>query len=478
MKYSEGFRVIIFLICTGYNVKQMATARELNALILLADDGGFEMGVYLNKISQTPNLDALAKKDRSAILTGMPSHQNGMYGLHQAENHFNSFSNINSLPKILQDNGIRTGIIGKKHVGPEEAYPFDYAQTEENNSILQVGRNITHIRLLAREFLNNGTEPFFLYIAFHDPHRCGHTNPEFGEFCQLFGNGDEGMGLIPDWKPIIYQPDELQLPYFIPDTWEARKDNSGHLDDTLIIYTSDNGIPFPNGRTNFYDSGIAEPMLISSPLHKEREHQVTNSLASLLDIVPTMLDWYNITYEEDRLEDNSVERKKIFTGRSLLPLLIAEPADKSKEAIFASHNLHEITMYYPMRMIRTQRYKLIHNINFYSPFPIDQDFYLSPTFQDILNRTKSHENLNWFKTLKQYYDRPEWELYDIKHDPEELNNIVKKNSSMEIFQELKKRLNEWQKATNDPWLCAPHAVFENKGAYKDSPQCLDLDNMW
>lgn len=82
-----------------------------------------------------------------------------MYGLHQGVHHFDSFDHVTSLPKILKRNGIRTGIIGKKHVGPSSVYPFDYAQTEENNSILQVGRNITHIKLLAREFLNdNSTE--------------------------------------------------------------------------------------------------------------------------------------------------------------------------------------------------------------------------------------------------------------------------------------------------------------------------------
>lgn len=98
--------------------------------------------------------------------------------------------------------------------------------------------------------------------------------------------------------------------------------NSGHLDDTLVIYTSDNGIPFPNGRTNLYDSGIAEPMLISSPLHKERRNRVTNSLTSLLDIVPTLLDWYDIKYDKNVSENNKVEGKRKLTGKSLLPLLI------------------------------------------------------------------------------------------------------------------------------------------------------------
>lgn len=140
------------------------------------------------------------------------------------------------------------------------------------------------------------------------------------------------MGLIPDWQPIYYQPDELILPYFIPDTLEARRDvaaqyttisrldqgvglileelkNAGHLDDTLVIYSSDNGVPFPNGRTNLYDSGLREPMFISSPLHKERRNKVTYSLASLLDVVPTLIDWYGLSAAN-------------LTGRSLLPLLI------------------------------------------------------------------------------------------------------------------------------------------------------------
>ncbi|VEN47968.1 unnamed protein product [Callosobruchus maculatus] len=505
---------IIFTVLEVKCAKENVTNRKLNVLLMLADDAGFEINAYGNKICQTPNLNRLSKDSlifnyaftsvsscspsRAALLTGKPSHQNGMFGLHQAENHFNSFDKIKSLPKILKQHGIKTGIIGKKHVGPESVFPFDFAETEENHSILQVGRNITLMKLLTRRFLNEtGDSPFFLYIGFHDPHRCGHTQPQFGQFCEHFGNGDTGMGLIPDWHPIYYQPEQVQLPYYLPNTWETRVDvaaqyttmsrldqgvglilkelqDSGHLNDTLIIFTSDNGIPFPNGRTNLYDSGIQEPLFISSPLHKERKGQVTSSLASHLDIMPTILDWYGID-KKQMVEDNEINGHDLL-GRSLLDLLIEEPKDKSKEAVYASHNLHEVTMYYPMRMVRTHQYKLIHNINYYSPFPIDQDFYISPTFQDLLNRTKTHQNLYWFKTLEQYYKRPEWELFDLKHDPEELNNIVKKNTSQEIFKILKNELMNWQKATSDPWLCAPHAVLEDKGAYKNNLQCMDLDN--
>lgn len=90
-----------------------------------ADDAGFQLGTYREKICQTPHIDALAKKSlifnkayssvsscspsRSALLTGLPSHENGMYGLHQAENHFNSFDNTLSLPEVLKGHNITTG---------------------------------------------------------------------------------------------------------------------------------------------------------------------------------------------------------------------------------------------------------------------------------------------------------------------------------------------------------------------------------
>lgn len=135
------------------------------------------MGAYRNRICQTPNLDALAKQSlifnnafasvsscspsRASILTGMPNHQNGMYGLHQGVHHFNSFNSIKSLPNILRKHKVRSGIVGKKHVGPSEVFKFDYERTEEKYPINQVGRNITKIKLFTREFLqqiNNESE--------------------------------------------------------------------------------------------------------------------------------------------------------------------------------------------------------------------------------------------------------------------------------------------------------------------------------
>ena len=69
-------------------------------------------------------------------------------------------------------------------------------------------------------------QDFFLYVAFHDPHRCGHTNPKYGNFCEKFGNGEPGMGYIPDWQPYYYKPRNVIVPYFVQDTPAAREDIS------------------------------------------------------------------------------------------------------------------------------------------------------------------------------------------------------------------------------------------------------------
>lgn len=303
------------------------------------------------------------------------------------------------------------------------------------------------------------------------------------------------MGLIPDWKPIHYSPEDVIVPYFVQDTPAARQDianqyttisrldqgiglileelrQAGFEDNTLVIYSSDNGIPFPTGRTNLFDPGMAEPYLVSSPHTPERWGQESDAMVSLLDIVPTVLDWFGLDYPTYKLlGPNPVQ----LTGKSVLPVLKEEP-QSGWDTVFASHNLHEVTMYYPMRVIRNKTFKLIHNLNYRMPFPIDQDFFVSPTYQDLLNRTEEGKPTRWFRTLDQYYYRPQWELYDLKNDPEELTNLYGKPAYQDVIMELHGKLNAWQNKTDDPWICAPRGVLENRGRYPITGVCLSMDN--
>ncbi|CAG5122664.1 unnamed protein product [Candidula unifasciata] len=476
-------------------------AAKGNVLLFFVDDGGFMQSSYNNTVCKTPNLDKLASQSvifrngytsvsscspsRSVLLTGLPQHQNGMYGLKHSVHHFQSFDNVHSLPVILSQHNIRTGLIGKKHLGPESVYTFDYERSENQYNQDQIGRNITFMKQFVREFLSQKDDrPFFLYIAFYDTHRGNGSNQSyFGPFMNNWGNGQPGMGVIQDWKPETYDPASVVVPYFLPDTPATRQDiaamytsfnrmdqgvglflqelkDAGHLEDTLILFTADNGIPFPNAKTNLYEPGMGEPMMMSSPFHKDNWGKFSHALASTMDFAPTILDWFNISYPQYMLNGGRVS----LTGRSLLPLA-ADPAASGFTHVFSSHNFHEVTMAYPMRVIVNQQYRLIHNINHGAPYPLATDLYNSWTFQDILNRTKSGQPTHWFKGLRQYYYRDEWELFDLENDPQELKNRAYDSGYSQVFKQLNQTLAQWLQATGDPWRCMPHSVLFDDQCY-------------
>lgn len=108
------------------------------------------------------------------------------------------------------------------------------------------------------------------------------------------------------------------------------------------------------------------------------------------------------------------------------------------------------------------------------PFPIDQDFYQSQTFQDLLNRTKQHKPLHWLTDLKSYYYREKWQLFNLENDGKEVHNLAYDPQHASLFNKLKKALEEWQEQTGDPWLCSPEGV---KLKYTtQAEQCGDLQN--
>lgn len=190
-------------------------------------------------------------------------------------------------------------------------------------------------------------------------------------------------------------------------------------------------------------------------------------------MTPTILDWFGIPLPKYEIFKGV---PVVLTGKSLLHKTKSNFAYNDAEYVFGSHNLHETTMYYPMRVVRSSQYKLIHNLNYKMPFPIDQDFYISPTFQDLLNRTEEKCITHWYKNLTSYYYRPQWELYDILHDPQELVNVVSLVKYEKVRKLLQKALKKWQHDTADPWICSPSAVLEDMGEFKKNPVCMPLYN--
>lgn len=187
---------------------------------------------------------------------------------------------------------------------------------------------------------------------------------------------------------------------------------------------------------------------------------------SFPDLTPTILDWFSIPYPSYAIFGSKTIQ---LTGRSLLPALEAEPPWAT---VFSSQSHHEVTMSYPMRSVYHRNFRLIHNLSFKMPFPIDQDFYVSPTFQDLLNRTAAGQPTGWYKNLRHYYYRERWELYDVSRDPRETRNLAAEPDFAQVLEVLKAQLVKWQWETHDPWVCAPDGVLEEKL----TPQCRPLHN--
>jgi N-sulfoglucosamine sulfohydrolase len=136
-----------------------------------------------------------------------------------------------------------------------------------------------------------------------------------------------------------------------------------------------------------------------------------------------------------------------FNGKSFRPWLEGRRAE-GFDHVFGSHTFHEITMYYPMRMIRTRQYKLIWNIAWQLPYPTGWNVYDSSTAEAL----RSPDVLYLGQRSKaDYYQRPRIELYDVQNDPLEIRNLAGDPAHAEIRDELFRRVTDFMEATNDPW---------------------------
>jgi len=428
-----------------------------NVVLLIADDLGFQLGCYGDKKIRTPNIDGLAKNgvrfthafaavsscspSRATLYTGLHTHSSGQYGLAHDVHNFHTRDNVQSLPRILRKNGYRTGILGKIHVLPRTVYNFDV----EINKGIGGNRGVAQMGEQARQFLqDSGDKPFLLVVGFSDPHRAA----------KGFGNEKPYPGV----KEIPYEPGDVNVPYFLSDKPDVRRElaeyyqsisrldqgvglmldalkKTKHADDTLVIFLSDNGPPFPGAKTTLYDSGLHLPLIVSSPARKRRGG-TNNAMVSWIDMAPTILDWAG------------VKTPLAMTGRSVLPIL-DEENPKGWDVVYGSHQCHEVTMYYPMRMIRTRTHKYIRNLAHKLDYPFASDLYNSLTWQGVLQRG---DKMMGDRSVESYIHRPLEELYDLENDPHELRNLATDPKYAEVLKDLRERLKAWQVKTRDPWL--------------------------
>ncbi|WP_424992910.1 sulfatase family protein [Oceaniradius stylonematis] len=430
-----------------------------NILMMIADDLGRMAGCYGEPAIATPNIDRLAGQgtrfdmaftstascsaSRSVIYTGLHTHQNGQYGLHHDHHHFMTFHHVETAPALLNARGYLTGIVGKVHVGPPETYPW--AVREESGT-----RDIAWVAAQARAFLDaarNAEKPFFLTVGFVDPHRDMTRSG--------FGNGD----FEDDPNERVFSPAEVSVPPFLSDLPEVRLElaeyyrsvhrldrgvgllldaleEAGHADDTLVVFLSDNGAPFLNSKTTLYDAGVHLPLIMRKP--GARAGLGNPNLVSFVDILPTLLDWAG-----------AAQAKGTRPGRSLLTILEDESLHDDWQIVFGSHTFHEITNYWPTRFARTPRYKYHRNVAWQLDFPFSGDLYGSLSWEGMRNADPA---MIGKRTVRDYVRRPPEELYDLDADPFEVDNLAGHPDHRETLERLRAATEDWQRATDDPWL--------------------------
>jgi N-sulfoglucosamine sulfohydrolase len=229
---------------------------------------------------------------------------------------------------------------------------------------------------------------------------------------------------------------------------------AGKYDNTLIVFTSDHGIAMPGSKTTVYEPGLVVPMIYKLPGKPTAEsaNRVCEAMVSHVDLTPTLLDAAGVLPNP---VSNVPQRPRAaaalanLQGRSYWQKL-KEQKPTGWDEINASHTFHEITMYYPMRVVRDRKYKLIWNLAAPLPFPFASDLWDAPTWQTVYE--KGPDSLYGKRTVKNYIQRPTFELYDLETDPHEIHNLAADSAHAKLLAEMKGKLKAFQKSTNDPWI--------------------------
>jgi N-sulfoglucosamine sulfohydrolase len=197
---------------------------------------------------------------------------------------------------------------------------------------------------------------------------------------------------------------------------------------------SDNGMAFPGAKTTLYEPGVRLPLIVKPPGQPD-PGVVNEAMISWVDLAPTVLDFAG------------VRDLPPMHGRSFRSIL-HESRPRGWDQVFASHTFHEVTMYYPMRVLRERRFKLIHNLASPLEYPFASDLWSSAVWQESLAQP---DGFFGKRRRRDFLHRDEWELYDLESDPHEVSNLAHQPESSGVLKAMQQKLRDFQTSTRDPW---------------------------
>lgn len=438
--------LLIFTLC------HFSYASRPNFLFIVSEDNGPDLGCYGNQFVTTPHLDQLAangvrfdrawvpqagcSQSRAALLTGLYPHQNGQIGL--ATWKFRLYrEDTPNMIRSLKEGGYRTGLLGKLHVNPKEAFPFDFHEIRKSNFDRKNQQN--YIDEAAKFIDSCGDIPFFLSVNFPDAHRpflrkaggrpAVRVDPELISGPAYYGvDTPELRKDTADYYTCMNRLDEL-----VGELLQTLKE-TGHEQDTVVVYLGDHGADLLRGKRTCLEGGMRVPLIVRFP--GGNRGQTENRMVSTLDLLPTVLELARCPAITD------------LPGRSLVPLLDGSGVSSWRTYLFGEYNLHSAHNYFPQRCVRGERYKLIENLQPKTENPgysfTIRRFY--PGLQaDIDSGPASIRRA--YETMRR---PPRWELYDLQADPHEFANLAESPEHQEQLNRLQRELSRWRTETADP----------------------------
>jgi N-sulfoglucosamine sulfohydrolase len=455
-----------------------AQEKRPNILFAISDDQSYpHAGAYGCAMVNTPAFDRVAKEgilftnaytsapqcspNRATILTGKP-----IWQLEEAGTHASYFpKKFTVFTDLLEESGYHIGYTGKpwspgnwKDAGWERN-PAGPAYTKRKLKAPAQAMSGLDYSANFEDFLadRKKDDPFFFWYGSSEPHR----------------DYEKGIGLKTGKKL-----DDVVVPPFLPDTDEVRSDildyafeidwfdqhlgnmmakleEIGELDNTIIVVTSDNGMPFPGAKATLYDHGIHVPLAIRWGENVKPGRRVDDFIP-FIDLAPTFLEAAGLKAHKD------------MTGRSFLDVVTAEKngfVDARRNKIYAGRERHSHSRYdnwgYPSRCVRSGDYLYIYNFKSERWPAGSPDYYFdidaAPTKDIMLEHQRRYPDL----FIRSFGKHPEKELFNLQQDPGCLKNLAGHDDYRHIANDLHQDLMQTLKKHRDPRVLGYGDIFES-----------------
>lgn len=419
------------------------TSSQPNIVVFLGDDlGSLDTGPYGRKDVRTPNLDRLAAAgqtfdrafvsspacapSRASLLTGLMPARNGAE-VNQAAPH----SWTRKLPSYLKDLGYEVVAFGKvSHYKQTVQYGFDHFEHDTFHDPEGVPAAVEWLKR------RKSKKPLAIFVGSNWPH-------------------------VP-WPKTTegYDPGAINLPGKSIDTPISRNAHARYLaavtkmdtelgqvlaasdaalgPDTFVLFSSDHGAQWPFGKWNLYDTGIKVPMIVRWRGRVAASSR-NNAMVSWIDIMPTLIDVAGGQSPED------------IDGASFVGV-IGGTTKTARSEIYTTHTGDGRVNVYPMRSVRTDRWKYIRNQH--------SEWVYTTHIDQFVDRVDSGAYFpSWIQAARKdsqarrivdaYYTRPAEELYDLQADPGETRNLAKDRRHAATLADLRARLDSWMVQQGD-----------------------------